>query len=288
MKWHDFKVNERKSISLADYPTAPDSTIKNNKKKIVSKTKKNLEKIALLQEKLYADGREGLIIALQAMDAAGKDSTIKHVLSSVNPQGIDVHSFKSPSSSELSHDYLHRIALCLPPRGKIAVFNRSHYEDVLVVKVHKLYQHYQMPEVLKSDDIIEKRYRQIRHFEDYLYENALRMVKIFLHVSGDTQKERFLERMNRPEKNWKFSSGDIKERSYWDDYQKAYEDAISNTSDKHAPWYIVPADKKWYARYVISKIILHTLREIHPEYPALSPEEAAKIPSCRAMLMTSD
>jgi polyphosphate:nucleotide phosphotransferase, PPK2 family len=284
MKWTDFRADERKKIDLKDYPTAPDKKTKEEKDSYIEKTAKNLEKIAALQERLYADGREGMIIVLQAMDAAGKDSTIKHVLSSLNPQGVDVYSFKAPNSTELSHDYLHRVTACLPPRGKIAIFNRSHYEDVLVVKVHQINKSYHMPDKLKGNDIFEKRYRQIRHFEEYLHENGLRMVKIFLNVSKDEQKARFLERIDTPDKNWKFNAGDLKEREFFKDYQNAYEDAITETGTKAAPWYIVPADKKWFTRYVVSEIVKHTLEQIDPQSPKLSDEDIQKLPEYKQML----
>ncbi len=284
MKWTDFRVDKVERIHLEDYPTAPNKDVKGDKDKYIEKTAKNLEKIAVLQEKLYADGREGLVIVLQAMDAAGKDSTIKHVMASINPQGVDVYSFKAPNSTELSHDYLFRVAACLPVRGKMAIFNRSHYEDVLVVKVRGIHKTYHMPDKFKGDDIFEKRYRQIRHFEEYLYENAFRMVKVFLHVSKEEQKKRFLERLEKPDKNWKFSSSDMKERGLWEDYQKAYEDAISKTATDHAPWYVVPADKKWYTRYVVSEIVLRELENIDPQYPDLPADEAAQIPQYKQAL----
>lgn len=277
-------MDAHKKCNLEDYPTAAARDVKENKEHYLEKTRKNLEKIAVLQEMLYADGRESLVIVLQAMDAAGKDSTVKHVMSSVNPQGVDVYSFKAPNSTELSHDYLYRIVKCLPQRGKMAIFNRSHYEDVLVVKVRGLEKTYRMPERCKGPNLFEKRYRQIRDFEEYLYENAFRMVKIFLHVSKDEQRKRFIERMDKPDKHWKFSSADIDERALWDDYQKAYEDAISQTATEHCPWYVVPADSKWYTRYVVSEIVLHTLEEIDPQYPELAKAEQEKIPEYKNRL----
>ena len=208
-----------------------------------ARTAENLARIAALQEKLYAEGARGLIVLLQAMDAAGKDSVIKHVMGAVNPQGVDVVSFKQPSKEELSHDYLWRAACALPARGKIAIFNRSYYEDVLVVRVHRLHKGYQMPaRCLDEDDkdFFERRHKQIRGFEEYLYDNGYRIVKLFLNVSREKQKERFLERIDDEAKNWKFSSSDLKERAFWDEYQRVYADVLRDTASRHAPWYVIP------------------------------------------------
>ena len=209
------------------------------KEDILAKTAENLEKMAALQDAFYADGREGLVIILQALDAAGKDSTVKHVMGGLNPQGVQVTSFKQPTSEELHHDFLWRVNKVLPPRGSIAIFNRSYYEDVLVVQVHDLQKTYQMaPRVLEDSkkDFFEKRYRQIRSYEEYLYENSYRVVKIFLHVSKDEQKKRFLERIDRPEKNWKFSCSDLKERMRFDEYLDTFDEVITATATKHRPW----------------------------------------------------
>ena len=217
------------------------------KEDILAKTAENLEKMAALQDAFYADGREGLVIILQALDAAGKDSTVKHVMGGLNPQGVQVTSFKQPTSEELHHDFLWRVNKALPPRGSIAIFNRSYYEDVLVVQVHDLQKTYQMaPRVLEDSkkDFFEKRYRQIRSYEEYLYENSYRVVKIFLHVSKDEQKKRFLERIDRPEKNWKFSCSDLKERMRFDEYLDTFDEVITATATKHSPWYAIPADQK--------------------------------------------
>jgi len=243
----------------------------------------NLEEMAKLQDKLYADKTEGLIILLQGMDAAGKDGLISHVMSGVNPQGVDVYSFKEPSAEELAHDYLWRIARRLPERGKIAIFNRSYYEDVLVVKVHELYKHQGLP-ARCLDEIFEKRYEQIRNFEKYLWENGFRIIKLFLHLSKEEQRDRLLERIDDKAKNWKFSLSDVKEREYWDDYQTAYQDAVNATSAPHAPWYVIPADKKPTARLIASEIILRTLEEINPDYPKLSDELKQEIAACEEQL----
>ncbi|MDR2692765.1 MAG: polyphosphate kinase 2 family protein [Chitinispirillales bacterium] len=235
--------------------------------------KDNIVEIAKLQDRLYAEGKTGLLIIFQAMDAAGKDSAIKHVMSGVNPQGVEVVSFKQPSTEELSHDYLWRAAKALPPRGKIAIFNRSYYEDVLVVKVHKLYENMNLPDRCKGKNIIEKRYAQIRNFEDYLWENGIVTVKFFLHLSRETQLKRFLERIDNKDKNWKFSDADVRERKYWDDYQEAYRSAIEATASKNNPWYVIPADKKWYTRAVISNVLLSVMKKLNPRYPIVTKEQ---------------
>jgi PPK2 family polyphosphate:nucleotide phosphotransferase len=244
----------------------------------------NIREIAKLQDKLYAEGKTGLLIIFQAMDAAGKDSAIKHVMSGINPQGVDVVSFKQPSAEELSHDYLWRAAKALPPRGKIAIFNRSYYEDVLVVKVHKLYENLNVPDRCKGKNTIEKRYEQIRGFEDYLWENGIVTVKIFLHLSKEVQLKRFLERIDNKDKNWKFSDADVRERKRWGDYQEAYQAAIEATATKKNPWYIVPADKKSYARAVISSVVLSVMKSIDPQYPVITKEQEAALAESRKAL----
>lgn len=257
-----------------------------DKEKIIEKTEKNQEKIFALQDKLYAEGKEGLLIVLQARDAAGKDSTIRHVMGGVNPQGVQVYSYKQPSREELSHDYLWRCINNLPRRGMIAVFNRSYYEDVLVVRVHKLYRDYRMASrCLKGKTFIKKRYQHIRGFEEYLYDESYRIVKIFLNVSEEKQKERFLERIRLPEKNWKFSGSDMSERELWNDYTRAYEDAVNETATPESPWYVIPADQKWYSRYLVSEAILETLQKINPQYPELPKEEEAKFPAYKEQLL---
>lgn len=224
------------------------------------------------QEALYAENKHGLIIVLQAMDAAGKDGTINHVFSHLNPGGITVSSFKEPSTEEQDHDYLWRINKGLPPRGNIGIFNRSHYEDVIVTRIHDLIKNSQMPENLVNKDIWKNRFEQINHWEKYLYQNGFPMVKIFLHVSKEEQQERLIDRIIRKEKNWKFSIADINEREYWDRYQELYEEIFEKTSTEESPWYIVPADNKWYTRYVVSLITRNILQKINPKYPELSEE----------------
>ena len=262
-----------------------------DKEKILAKTAENLQKMAALQDAFYADGREGLIFVLQAMDAAGKDSTIKHVMSGLNPQGVQVTSFKQPNSEELKHDFLWRVNKALPARGSIAIFNRSYYEDALVVQLHDLQKGYQMaPRVLEQDkdEFFAQRYRQIRHYEQYLYENSYRVVKIFLNVSRKKQKQRFLERIDVPEKNWKFSESDLKERAHWDEYMKAYEAAINATATKHSPWYVIPADQKWYARFLVSEVVRKVLEEADPAYPELPEEKRRDLAACKWMLQTEE
>lgn len=277
-----------KKLHLAKLPTNSRQD-RVDKEEIIKKTLKNQEKIFALQDKLYADGREGLIIILQARDAAGKDSTIRHVMGGVNPQGVQVYSYKQPSKEELEHDFLWRCNKNLPRRGMIAIFNRSYYEDVLVVKVHKLYKNYKMASrCLKGRDFIKKRYKHIRDYEEYLYDNSYRILKIFLNVSEEKQKERFLERIDLPQKNWKFSGSDMSERALFPEYTKAYEDAINETATKDAPWYVIPADQKWYSRYLVSEAILDVLKKINPRYPKASEEETAKFPKYRAELLNEE
>lgn len=228
------------------------------------------EKLYELQEKLYADGSKSLLIILQAMDAAGKDSLIEHVFGGVNPQGCEVTSFKTPSTKEYSHDFLWRHIIALPAKGKIGIFNRSHYESVLVCKVHPEYNlSEKVWEDVKEFDaqFWKDRYESIENFEKHLASNGTKIVKLFLHVSKDEQKERFLDRLNEEDKNWKFSHGDLKERALWNKYQDAYETAISNTSKDHAPWFIVPADQKWFARVAAVQIIIDALEEMDLSYP---------------------
>ncbi|MCL2815071.1 MAG: polyphosphate kinase 2 family protein [Oscillospiraceae bacterium] len=247
-------------------------------------TAKNTEKIAKYQSKLYAEGKTALLIIFQAMDAAGKDSAIKHVMSGINPQGVGVYSFKQPSAKELAHDYLWRAAKVLPERGKIGIFNRSYYEDVLVVKVHKLYEKQNMPEYCKTDEIIANRYRQIRDFEKYLWENGTVILKFYLNLSKETQRKRFLERIDNKDKNWKFSEADLRERNFWDDYQGAYQAAIAATSTENNPWYVVPADNKWYTHAVVSEALLQALKKINPEYPVISPYQEGVLAECKKQL----
>ena len=245
-----------------------------------------IEKLADLQTRLYAQDSWALLVVFQAMDAAGKDSTIKHVMSGVNPQGCQVTSFKVPSTQELDHDFLWRCVRELPERGRIGIFNRSHYEEVLVVRVHPEFlaaQH--LPPSLVGKEIWKDRYRSINDFERHLSENGTRVVKFYLHVSREEQRKRFLERLDKPEKNWKFSLRDVLEREHWDDYMKAYEDAISATSTDWAPWYVVPADHKWFTRLVVGQVIGTTLEELRVDYPRVDAARKTEIAKARRLLM---
>jgi len=241
--------------------------------------------MAQLQDRLYAQDRWALLLIFQAMDAAGKDSTIKHAMSGVNPQGCQVSSFKAPSSVDLDHDYLWRCMQCLPERGRIGIFNRSYYEDTLVVRVHpELLEHQKIPPDLVGKDIWKERFKDIRHFESYLAGNGIVVRKFFLHVSKKEQKRRFLERLNNPEKNWKFSANDIRERAYWDDYMEANEEMIRNTASRSSPWYVVPADNKWFTRLVVAAAVIDTLDSLDLKYPKLSEEALRDLEEARQQL----
>ena len=244
----------------------------------------NLPQIDDLQKKLYAEKKEGIIFLFQAMDAAGKDGTIQAVLSCLSPHGVKEYAFKAPNSTELAHDYLWRIHQCIPERGQIAIFNRSHYEDVIIGKVHKLYEYQTWANYIRKNEIIKNRYEDIRNFEKYLYNNSIRIVKIYLNVSKEEQAKRFLARLNDPKKYWKFSGADLKEREYWDEYQKAFTNAINKTATEYCPWYVVPADHKWYMRYVVSEIILNTLKDINPKFPKVSDSMKAHFDEAREVL----
>lgn len=257
-----------------------------DKKAAEADLQKNIEKLAALQDILYADNKHALLIIFQAMDAAGKDGAIKHVMSGLNPQGCQVFSFKQPSSEELDHDYLWRCAKNAPERGRLGIFNRSYYEEVLVVRVHKtILQSQLLPDAVENDkDIWKKRFGQIKNYEDYLAENGIHVIKFFLNVSKKEQKKRFLARIDEPEKNWKFSAGDAKERAFWDDYMKCYEEAISATSTKNSPWYIVPADKKWFTRTAVSEIIVKKLESLDLKYPTISEAQRAELLKAKEIL----
>jgi PPK2 family polyphosphate:nucleotide phosphotransferase len=246
------------------------------------------EGIALLSEmqgKLYAESSWGLLLVFQAMDAAGKDSTIKHVMSGVNPQGVEVHAFKEPSSGELAHDFLWRSNRCLPAQGKIGIFNRSYYEEVLVVRVHpELLEKERIPKELRGDHFWKRRYEDINAFEEYLTRNGIAIRKFFLNVSKKEQKRRFVERLDNPEKNWKFSAADVKERKCWDDYQSAYEKMIRNTASKRAPWVVVPADNKWFSRLLVVATVVDALSGMKLEYPKLSEEKLTELQAARKEL----
>ena len=289
MKLSDCRYDGQSKFKLSDYPTSAKMD-KKLKTEYAELTAKNTQLMSELQEKLYADGREGVVIMLQAMDAAGKDSTIKHVMSGVNPQGVSVYSFKTPSKEELAHDYLWRAVKNLPERGKIAIFNRSYYEDVLVVRVKDLRKTYAMPKrclEMPEDEFFDMRYRQIRDFEEFVYENGYRLLKIFLNVSLEEQKERFIARIDDPAKNWKFSASDLDDRALWPQYMDAFEHAIGKTSSPHAPWYLIPADQKWYARWLVSEAVVSVLKDCDPQFPTVSEEALAEMAACREKLANS-
>jgi PPK2 family polyphosphate:nucleotide phosphotransferase len=232
-----------------------------------------IELLSEYQERLAAQDTHGVVIVLQALDAAGKDGTIRHVMSGVNPQGVSVHSFKAPSSLELDHDYLWRFACNLPRRGEIGIFNRSYYEEVLVVRVHpEILQNERLPRRARGRDIWKKRYQDINNWERYLTDNGFTVVKLFLNLSKEEQRTRFLRRIDLPDHNWKFSAADVHERSYWDDYQKAFSEMLSATSTEWSPWYVIPADHKWFARLCAAAVIANALIEIDPRFPTVSPE----------------
>ncbi|MBO7472510.1 MAG: polyphosphate kinase 2 family protein [Ruminococcus sp.] len=286
MKADKYLIREGKKTDIRKLPT--DSKEDNaDKDEIIEKYEENKREIAFLQDKFYADAKEGLIVVIQALDASGKDSIIKYVFSGINPQGVKVHYYKAPTADELAHDYLWRIHQNVPRRGEIAVFNRSHYEDLVTVQAEDIWKGYHISDRVLDDTkkkFFEKRYRQVNDFEQYLYENSYRMVKIFLHVSKEEQTGQLLERIELPEKNWKFRADDLKVRDKYDAYLKCFNDVINNTSTKNSPWYVLPGDQRWYTRYLFTEILIDALRACKPQYPALSPEEAEKLPECRRIL----
>src|SRR5450432_413032 len=276
-----FKVGSGKDIKLKDWQT-DDNEKPVTKEEGENLLKSDIQKLSEIQEKLYASNRYSVLIVIQAMDASGKDSIIKHVMSGLNPQGVNVIPFKTPTHQELEHDYLWRHYLALPARGMVGIFNRSHYENVLVTRVHpEFILNENLPGMKSLSDIGESfwegRFRQINNFEQSLVENRTVILKIFLHVSKKEQKKRFIERIDDPAKNWKFSSNDIKERGLWKEYRKAYEDLLENTSTKYAPWFVVPADDKWFTRLVIANIIVNELDRLDLSYPKLSDQQKAEL-----------
>lgn len=255
----------------------------------VQKLQENIQQLAKYQDTLYAQNTYALLIIFQAMDAAGKDSTIKHVMSGVNPQGFQVFSFKAPSDEELDHDYLWRATKALPERGRIGIFNRSYYEETLVVRVHpELLRKQNLPQNYKGNQIWKQRFEEINNFEKYLVDNGIIVLKFFLNVSKGEQKRRFLERIKYPEKNWKFSVNDVRERAFWNDYMEAYEDVFQHTSTDYAPWYIVPGDRKWYTRLVVADIICSKLQQLNLKYPTVSEEHHQELLKAKNILEQED
>lgn len=284
MDTEKFRARNGEKIKLSKIDTNYSNKFE-SKDEAADLLKENIKKMAELHDKLYASGKYSLLIIFQAMDAAGKDSVIKHVMSGLNPQGTQVFSFKEPATEELNHDYMWRTNKSLPERGRIGIFNRSYYEEVLIVRVHNLIKAQKIPTELITKDIWEKRFEQIKNFEKYLYENGTCIIKFFLHVSKEEQAKRFLERINDPAKNWKFSIGDLEERKYWNDYMKCYEEALAATSTKLAPWHIIPADKKWFARLAISEIIIETMGKLDLKYPKVSEEQKNILEKCKSQLL---
>ncbi len=271
-------------IKLTDYDTKYTGSYK-SKQEAVQKLADDILKLQQYQDVLYAQNTYALLIMFQAMDAAGKDGTIKHVMSGVNPQGCQVFSFKSPSAEELDHDYLWRCFKCLPERGRIGIFNRSYYEEVLVVRVHpEFLEKEQLPPEAKTKDIWKQRFEEINNFEKYLVNNGIIVLKFFLNLSQEEQKNRFLQRLEMPEKNWKFSVNDAKEREFWDDYIKAYQDTLSHTSTPWAPWHIIPADHKWFTRLAVADIICAKLKELDLKYPKVSEEQKQELRTIKELL----
>ena len=279
-----FRVNHGRSFRLKDYDPADTAGLP-SREKAQELLPQSIEVLSELQEKLYAQDQWAILLIFQAMDAAGKDGVIKHVMSGVNPQGCSVVSFKQPSIEELDHDYMWRAARGLPERGRIGIFNRSYYEEVLVVRVHQEFlvkQH--LPPELVTKGIWKQRFEDIHNFERYLSHNGVVVRKFFLHVSKEEQKQRFLKRLEEPEKNWKFADADVQERKHWDEYMAAYNDMICHTATPDAPWYIVPADHKFVTHLVVSSAIIETLRELKLEYPQVDPRRRKELEAVRATL----
>ena len=280
----DFRVTGKK-VHLSERPTAV-KPFCNSKEQYKELLAEHVEKLSALQQLHYASNRYALLLIFQGIDSAGKDGAIRHVMSGVNPQGCQVFSFKQPSAEELEHDFLWRTTRCLPERGRVGIFNRSYYEEVLVVRVHpEILRKQGLSEELRDEkNIWEERYRSIVDSENHLYRNGTRILKFFLHLSKDEQRKRFLERIDEPDKNWKFSLADIHERKYWKDYVHAYEDCLNATSTHHAPWYVVPADDKENARLIVSQIVLDTLSDLKMAYPKTTPKRRLELKSIRKLL----
>jgi PPK2 family polyphosphate:nucleotide phosphotransferase len=280
-----YRVEHGKKFRLKDYDPA-DTAKLHSEERAEELLAKGVARMAELQDKLYAQDRWGVLLIFQAMDAAGKDGVIKHVMSGVNPQGCQVYSFKTPSAEELDHDYLWRTMKCLPERGRIGIFNRSYYEEVLIARVHpEVLANERMPASLVTKSIWEERFEDIRCFERYLSRNGLVIRKFFLNLSRKEQKKRLLDRLDQPEKNWKFSAADLQERKRWDDYMDAYQEMIANTSTPHAPWFVIPADNKWFTRLAVAAAIVDTLDSLNLSYPKVNAQKRKELQGARKTLL---
>jgi PPK2 family polyphosphate:nucleotide phosphotransferase len=281
-----FRVAKGKDFRLKDFDPADTLGLKMDKGEAADLLQRGSEWLAMEQEMLYAQDSWSVLIVFQAMDAAGKDGTIKHVMGRVNPQGCDVFSFKQPSAEELAHDFLWRYSTHVPPRGRIGIFNRSYYEEALVVRVHQeLLKAQKIPPKLIGKTVWDERLTDIARFEDYLTRQGVIVLKFYLNLSRREQKKRFMERLDKPEKNWKFSAADVRERRYWDDYMNAYEEVIRATASKVAPWYVVPADNKWFSRLIVAAAIVEALEKLDLAYPTVSPEQKKALAAARAELV---
>ena len=280
-----FRIINGKRFQLKNYDPGDTCGLKLRKREASELLQQGTEWLAQEQDMLYAQDRWSLLLVFQAMDAAGKDSTIRHVMSGVNPQGCQVFSFKQPSQEDLSHDFMWRYSRCLPERGRIGIFNRSYYEEVLIVRVHEeILRRQKIPQPFVGKRIWDERLADIAHFEDYLTRQGVIILKFFLHVSREEQKKRFMKRLDNPEKNWKFSASDVHERKFWGNYMRAYEEAIPATASKHAPWFVVPADNKWFTRLVVAAAIVEAVEQLDLTYPKVAPEKKKELAKARAAL----
>lgn len=284
-----FRIDKPERFKLSKHDPADTAGLAIDKKDAKDFLAEGVQRLSDLQERLYAQDRWAVLLIFQAMDAAGKDSVIKHVMSGVNPQGCDVHSFKRPSDEELDHDFMWRAYRHLPERGRIGIFNRSYYEEVLVVRVHPdVLAQERLPPALVGKNIWKQRFKDIRSFEHYLARNGTMILKFYLHVSKEEQRRRFLERLGTPSKNWKFSMGDVAERKLWDKYMVAYDDMIRETSSTQCPWYVVPADNKWFTRIVVAAVIVDALDRLDLKFPSISRNARAELEQARAALVDED
>ncbi len=280
-----YRIDHGKNFRLKDFDPAATAQI-HSKEEAQKLLDQGIQELSELQDKLYAEDKWGLLLMFQGMDAAGKDGAIKHVMSGVNPQGCQVYSFKQPSPEELNHDYLWRSSKVLPERGRIGIFNRSYYEEVLVTRVHpEILKNQRIPASLLGKNVWEQRYEDIRNLEHYLSHNGIVVRKFFLNISKKEQKRRFLERLETPAKNWKFSAADLTVRQSWDDYMKAFEETIAATSTKHSPWYVVPADNKWYTRLVVAAAVVDTLKELKLAYPTVDAAQRQQLAAAKRELL---